>query len=145
MQCLVPGKPVRPARGVAVVTLHGLADAAVQHARAPGQRRPRHRPFGGVLADTIRSLTISQHVLGLAEILLVTAPYGLQATDDVGFADMVEEATGRRPPWAARAFTDVDSDVRGRSGFGGKTSTCSRARSPRHRLRRRGGHLREVR
>ncbi len=30
----------------------------------------------------------------------------------MSFADTVEEATGRRPPWAARAFTDVDQDVR---------------------------------
>ena len=37
---------------------------------------------------------------------------GLQATDDVSFADLVEQATGRRPPWAPRAFTDVDDDVR---------------------------------
>jgi carbonic anhydrase len=37
---------------------------------------------------------------------------GLQKTDDVSFADMVEQATGRRPPWAARTFTDVESDVR---------------------------------
>jgi carbonic anhydrase len=37
---------------------------------------------------------------------------GLQSTDDVSFADLVEKATGRRPPWAARAFTDVDDDVR---------------------------------
>jgi carbonic anhydrase len=37
---------------------------------------------------------------------------GLMATDDVSFADLVEQATGRRPPWAARAFTDVDDDVR---------------------------------
>jgi carbonic anhydrase len=34
------------------------------------------------------------------------------ATDDVSFADLVEQATGRRPPWAARAFTDVDDDLR---------------------------------
>ena len=37
---------------------------------------------------------------------------GLQATDDVSFADLVEQATGRRPPWAYRGFTDVDDDVR---------------------------------
>ena len=37
---------------------------------------------------------------------------GMQSTDDVSFADLVEKATGRRPPWAARVFTDVDDDVR---------------------------------
>jgi amidase len=70
------------------------------------------RNAGGVITeDTIRSLTISQHVLGTREILLVHhTQCGLQATDDVSFADLVEQATGRRPPWAARAFVDVDAE-----------------------------------
>jgi carbonic anhydrase len=52
-------------------------------------------------------------VLGTREIVLVHhTECGLMATDDVAFADLVEEATGRRPPWAARTFTDVDDDVR---------------------------------
>ena len=72
------------------------------------------RNAGGVITeDTIRSLTISQHLLGTREIMLVHhTECGLQATDDVSFADRVEQATGRRPPWAARAFTDADDDVR---------------------------------
>ena len=36
----------------------------------------------------------------------------MQATDDNSFADLVEQATGRRPPWAVRAFRDADEDVR---------------------------------
>jgi carbonic anhydrase len=72
------------------------------------------RNAGGVITeDTIRSLTISQHLLGTPEIVLVHhTDCGMQSTDDVSFADLVEQATGRRPPWAARAFTDVDDDVR---------------------------------
>ena len=72
------------------------------------------RNAGGVVTeDTIRSLTISQHLLGTREIMLVHhTECGLQATDDISFADRVEQATGRRPPWAARAFTDVEDDVR---------------------------------
>ena len=72
------------------------------------------RNAGGVITeDTIRSLTISQHLLGTREIVLVHhTDCGLSSTDDVSFADLVEQATGRRPPWAARAFTDVDADVR---------------------------------
>ena len=72
------------------------------------------RNAGGVITeDVIRSLTISQHALGTREIVLVHhTECGLMTTDDVSFADTVERATGRRPPWAARAFTDVDDDVR---------------------------------
>jgi carbonic anhydrase len=110
-----PGsKPVRPARRVAVVAcmdsrmpLFGMLGLEVGDAHVI-------RNAGGVITeDTIRSLTISQHVLGTREILLVHhTQCGLEATDDVSFADLVEQATGRRPPWAARAFTDVDADVR---------------------------------
>ncbi len=110
-----PGsRPVRPARKVAVVAcmdsrmpLFGMLGLEVGDAHVI-------RNAGGVITeDTIRSLTISQHVLGTREILLVHhTECGLQATDDVSFADLVEQATGRRPPWAARAFTDVDDDVR---------------------------------
>jgi carbonic anhydrase len=72
------------------------------------------RNAGGVITeDTIRSLTISQHVLGTREIVLVHhSECGLEATDEQAFADQVEQATGHRPPWPVRAFTDVDADVR---------------------------------
>jgi carbonic anhydrase len=110
-----PGsKPVRPARAVAVVAcmdsrmpLFGMLGLDVGDAHVI-------RNAGGVITeDTIRSLTVSQHLLGTREILLVHhTECGLQATDDVAFADLVEQATGRRPPWATRAFTDVDADVR---------------------------------
>jgi carbonic anhydrase len=110
-----PGsKPVRPARKVAVVAcmdsrmpLFGLLGLDVGDAHVI-------RNAGGVITeDVIRSLTISQHLLGTREIVLVHhTQCGLQSTDDVSFADVVEQATGRRPPWAARAFSDVDDDVR---------------------------------
>ena len=99
-----PGsKPVRPARAVAVVAcmdsrmpLFGVLGLDVGDAHVI-------RNAGGVITeDTIRSLTICQHLLGTREIVLVHhTECGLQATDDVSFADLVEQATGRRPPWAA--------------------------------------------
>jgi carbonic anhydrase len=110
-----PGsKPVRPARAVAIVAcmdsrmpLFGMLGLDVGDAHVI-------RNAGGVITeDTIRSLTISQHLLGTREIVLVHhTECGLQATDDVAVADLVEQATGRRPPWAYRGFTDVDDDVR---------------------------------
>ena len=106
--------PVAPARKVAVVAcmdsrmpLFPLLGLAVGDAHVI-------RNAGGVVTDdTIRSLTISQHVLGTREIVLVHhTDCGLQKTDDVSFADLVERATGVRPPWPAQAFTDADEDVR---------------------------------
>ena len=110
-----PGsKPVRPARKVAVVAcmdsripLFGVLGLDIGDAHVI-------RNAGGVITeDVIRSLTVSQHALGTREIVLVHhTECGLQTTDDISFADTVERATGRRPPWAARAFTDVEDDVR---------------------------------
>ena len=110
-----PGsKPVRPARKVAVVAcmdsripLFGVLGLDIGDAHVI-------RNAGGVITeDVIRSLTLSQHALGTREIVLVHhTECGLQTTDDVAFGDAVEQATGRRPPWATRTFTDVDADVR---------------------------------
>jgi carbonic anhydrase len=110
-----PGsKPVAPARKVAVVAcmdsrmpLFGLLGLEIGDAHVI-------RNAGGVVTDdTIRSLTISQHLLGTREIVLVHhTDCGLEKSDDVSFGDLVEQATGRRPPWASRFFTVVDDDVR---------------------------------
>ncbi|MCF6742932.1 carbonic anhydrase [Blastococcus sp. KM273128] len=110
-----PGsKPVAPARKVAVV--------ACMDSRMPlfpllglevGDAHVIRNAGGVVTEDTVRSLTISQHLLGTREIVLVHhTDCGLQKSNDVDFADLVERETGRRPPWSARTFTDVDADVR---------------------------------
>ena len=110
-----PGsKDVRPARRVAVV--------ACMDSRMPlfpmlglevGDAHVIRNAGGVITEDVVRSLTVSQHVLGTREILLVHhTQCGLQATDDNSFADLVEQATGRRPPWAVRAFRDAEDDVR---------------------------------
>ena len=110
-----PGsRPVRPARGVAVVACMDSRMPLFQMLGLEVGDAHVIRNAGGVITeDTIRSLTISQHLLGTREVMLVHhTECGLQATDDVSFADRIEQATGRRPPWAARAFTDAEADVR---------------------------------
>ena len=72
------------------------------------------RNAGGVVTeDAIRSLAISQRLLGTDEIVLVhhTGCGMLTFTDDA-FRQQVEQDTGLRPPWAAEAFVDLDQDVR---------------------------------
>jgi carbonic anhydrase len=110
-----PGsRPVRPARAVAVVACMDSRMPLFQMLGLEVGDAHVIRNAGGVVTeDTIRSLTISQHLLDTRETLLVHhTECGLQATDDVSFADRVEQATGRRPPWAARAFIDAEDDVR---------------------------------
>jgi carbonic anhydrase len=68
---------------------------------------------GAVTDDTIRSLAISQRLLGTEEIILIhhTGCGMLTFTDD-DFKRSIEEDTGIRPEWAAEAFVDLDADVR---------------------------------
>jgi carbonic anhydrase len=72
------------------------------------------RNAGGVVTDDeIRSLAISQRLLGTEEIVLIhhTDCGMLTFTDDAFKAGVLEE-TGIKPEWAAEAFDDLDVDVR---------------------------------
>jgi carbonic anhydrase len=72
------------------------------------------RNAGGVVTDdAIRSLAISQRLLGTEEIVLIhhTGCGMLSFTDDA-FRTQIEEETGIKPTWAAEAFQDLDGDVR---------------------------------
>jgi carbonic anhydrase len=72
------------------------------------------RNAGGVVTDDeIRSLAISQRLLGTEEIILIhhTDCGMLTFTDDAFKAD-IESDTGIRPSWAAEALPDLDGDVR---------------------------------
>ncbi len=68
---------------------------------------------GAVTDDAIRSLAISQRLLGTEEIILIhhTGCGMLTFTDDAFKAD-IEKDTGIRPAWAAEAFPDLDAEVR---------------------------------
>ena len=68
---------------------------------------------GGVTDDAIRSLAISQRLLGTDEIVLVHhTDCGMLTFTDDAFRQQVEEDTGVRPPWSVEAFSDLDQDVR---------------------------------
>jgi len=72
------------------------------------------RNAGGVVTDdVIRSLAISQRLLGTREIILVhhTDCGMLTFRDDEAKAE-IERDTGIRPPFALEAFVDVDADIR---------------------------------
>ena len=72
------------------------------------------RNAGGVVTqDELRSLAISQRLLGTTEIILVHhTDCGMLTFTDDGFRQQIEAETGVRPTWAAEAFTDLDADVR---------------------------------
>jgi carbonic anhydrase len=72
------------------------------------------RNAGGVVTDdAIRSLAISQHLLGTEEIVLLHhTDCGMLTFTDQEFADRLEAEAGERPEWTATAFPDVEQDVR---------------------------------
>ena len=72
------------------------------------------RNAGGVITDDeIRSLSISQRLLGTEEIILIHhTDCGMLTFTDDEFKRSVQDETGIKPEWAAEAFPDLDEDVR---------------------------------
>ena len=72
------------------------------------------RNAGGVVTDDeIRSLAISQRLLGTEEIILIHhTGCGMLTFSDDEFKGAIEAETGLKPEWAAEAFSDLDADVR---------------------------------
>jgi carbonic anhydrase len=72
------------------------------------------RNAGGVVTDdTIRSLAISQRMLGTEEIILIHhTECGLLMFTDDEFKAQIYKDTGIKPTWAVEAFVDLDEDVR---------------------------------
>jgi len=108
------GLPLPPAKRVAVLA---CMDARLDPARALGlEEGDAHviRNAGGVVSeDALRSLAISQRLLGTEEIVLIHhTDCGMLTFHDDGFKQSIADDTGLRPRWAAEAFADVDEDVR---------------------------------
>jgi carbonic anhydrase len=72
------------------------------------------RNAGGVVTDDeIRSLAISQRLLGTEEIILIHhTDCGMLTFTDDDFRRQIQQDTGIKPEWAAEAFDDLDLDVR---------------------------------
>src|SRR3984957_2719850 len=106
--------PVPPSKHLAVVAcmdarlnvygILGLADGEAHVIRNAG---------GVITDDEIRSLAISQRLLGTTEIILIHhTDCGMLTFTDDGFKASIEKETGIKPSWAAEAFADLDDDVR---------------------------------
>jgi carbonic anhydrase len=106
--------PLPPAKKLAVVA---CMDARLKIYDALGlQVGDAHviRNAGGVVSDdVIRSLAISQRLLGTEEIVLVHhTGCGMLTFHDDDFKRAIQDETGIKPEWAAEAFDDLDEDVR---------------------------------
>jgi carbonic anhydrase len=106
--------PLPPARKVAVVA---CMDARLNPYGLLGlEEGDAHviRNAGGVVTDDeIRSLAISQRLLGTEEIILIHhTDCGMLTFTDDAFKREIQDETGLKPEWAAEAFSDLDEDVR---------------------------------
>ncbi len=106
--------PSPPAKKVAVVA---CMDARLDVYRILGLREGEAhviRNAGGVVTgDTIRSLTISQRLLGTEEIILIHhTECGMLTFRDDEFKQSIQDDVGIKPDWAAEAFADGPGDVR---------------------------------
>ncbi|WP_026240296.1 beta-class carbonic anhydrase [Parafrankia discariae] len=106
--------PLPPELGVAIVA---CMDARLDVYRLLGLREGQAHVIrnagGAVTDDEIRSLAISQRLLGTREIILIHhTDCGMLTFTDDQFKAQITADTGIRPPWAAEAFDDLDEDVR---------------------------------
>ena len=106
--------PMPPGKGLAVVAfMDTRLNVYALLGLEEGQAHVIRNAGGVVTDDVIRSLAISQHLLGTREVLLVhhTDCGMLTFTDDEVKADL-EAATGLRPHFALEAFGDLERDTR---------------------------------
>lgn len=106
--------PMPPSKHVAVVA---CMDARLDVYRILGLHDGEAhviRNAGGVVTDdTIRSLAISQRLLGTREIILIHhTDCGMLTFTDDDFKRGLLDEVGVKPPWATEAFPDVEEDVR---------------------------------
>lgn len=106
--------PLPPARQIAIVAcmdarlnLYGLLGLSEGDAHII-------RNAGGIVTqDELRSLAISQRLLGTKEIVLIHhTDCGMLTFTDDAFRQQILDDTGVEPTWAPEAFTDLDADVR---------------------------------
>src|SRR4051794_14275748 len=107
--------PTPPARRLTVVT---CMDARLDLFAALGLRiGDAHliRNAGGlVTSDVLRSLAISQRLLGTREVVVIGhTECGMSGFDDAGFRAELAEQGGEQPDWDIPGFTDVAASVAG--------------------------------
>jgi carbonic anhydrase len=106
--------PLPPARGVAVVA---CMDARLDVHKILGlEEGDAHviRNAGGVITDDeIRSLTISQRLLGTREVILIHhTDCGMLTFSDDELKAQIHEEVGLKPHFSMESFSDLEEDVR---------------------------------
>jgi carbonic anhydrase len=106
--------PAPPAKRLAVLTcMDARLDLFGMLGLANGDAHIIRNAGGVVTDDAIRSLAISQRLLGTEEIVLVHhTDCGLLRVSDEQFSQEIRDDVGIEPPWTAEAFADLDEHLR---------------------------------
>jgi carbonic anhydrase len=102
------------AKGVAVVAcMDARMDVYAILGLRPGEAHVIRNAGGVITDDEIRSLAISQRLLGTREIILIHhTECGMLTFTDDAFKRAILADTGVKPAWSSEAFTDLKEDVR---------------------------------
>jgi carbonic anhydrase len=105
---------VRPSRKLAIVTcMDSRLDVFAALGLGDGEAHVLRNAGGVITDDVIRSLAISQRLLGTRAVMLIHhSDCGMQKISDDGFRAELQQATGTAPAFAIESFSDVDADVR---------------------------------
>jgi len=106
--------PMPPAKKLAVVAcMDARLETGVLLKLVEGDAHVIRNAGGVVTDDVIRSLTISQRLLGTREIMLIHhTDCGMLTFTDDGLKQQIEEDTGLKPAFAMETFKDLDDDIR---------------------------------
>lgn len=106
--------PMPPAKQIAVVAcMDARLETGVLLGLVEGDAHVIRNAGGVVTDDVIRSLTISQRLLGTREIMLIHhTDCGMLTFNDADLKQQIQDETGLKPPFALEAFADVEADVR---------------------------------
>ncbi|SCX07318.1 carbonic anhydrase [Candidatus Aquiluna sp. UB-MaderosW2red] len=106
--------PLPPSKHVAVLAcMDARLDVHGALGLNPGEAHVIRNAGGVVTEDEIRSLTISQRLLGTKEIILIHhTDCGMLTFTDDKFKNDIQKETGIKPAWAAEAFDDLAIDVK---------------------------------
>ncbi len=108
------GAPGRPSKKIAVVAcMDARLDVAALLGVEAGDIHAIRNAGGAVTEDVIRSLTISQRLLGTREIMLIHhTDCGAQTVGEAELKEEIRQDTGFRPSFSMEAFDDVEESVR---------------------------------
>jgi carbonic anhydrase len=106
--------PLPPARGVAVVAcMDARLDVHKILGLGEGDAHVIRNAGGVITDDEIRSLAISQRLLGTREIVLIHhTDCGMLTFTDDELKAQIQEDVGVKPHFAMESFSDLEADVR---------------------------------